>query len=54
MRTVDWSLVCQIDGADRDRCEQIEWHLRILPLLVGLAVGVLLLIGLWWKLRALR
>ncbi|MFI2792122.1 hypothetical protein [Haloferula sp. A504] len=26
--------------------EQIEWHLRILSLLVGLAVGVLLLIVL--------
>jgi hypothetical protein len=31
--------------------EQIEWHLRILSLLVGLAVGVLSLIGLWRKLR---
>ncbi len=31
--------------------EQIEWHLRILSLLVGLAVGVLSLIGVWRKLR---
>ena len=31
--------------------EQIEWHLRIASLLVGLAVGVLSLIGLWRKLR---
>ena len=31
--------------------EQIEWHLRILSLLVGLAVGVLSLIGLWRKIR---
>ena len=31
--------------------EQIEWHLRILSLLVGLAVGVLSLIALWRKLR---
>ena len=34
--------------------EQIEWHLRILSLLVGLAVGVLSLIGLWRKLRGRR
>ena len=34
--------------------EQIEWHLRILSLLVGLAVGVLSLIGLWKKLRGRR
>jgi len=31
--------------------EQIEWHLRILSLIVGLAVGVLSLIGLWRKVR---
>ena len=31
--------------------EQIEWHLRIASLLVGLAVGLLSLIGLWRKLR---
>ena len=31
--------------------EQIEWHLRILSLLVGPAVGVLSLIGLWRKLK---
>jgi hypothetical protein len=31
--------------------EQIEWHLRILSLHVGLAVGVLSLIGLCRKLR---
>ena len=31
--------------------EQIEWHLRILSLLIGLAVGVLSLIGLWRKVR---
>ena len=34
--------------------EQIEWHLRILSLLVGLAVGVMSLIGLWRKLRERR
>lgn len=34
--------------------EQIEWHLRILSLLVGLAVGVLSLIGLWRKVRGRR
>jgi hypothetical protein len=34
--------------------EQIEWHLRILSLLVGLAIGVLLLIGLWRKVRGRR
>lgn len=31
--------------------EQVEWHLRIASLIVGLAVGVLSLIGLWRKLR---
>ena len=31
--------------------EQIEWHLRILSLLVGLAVGVLSLIAMVRKLR---
>ena len=31
--------------------EQIEWHLRIASLLVGLLVGVLSVIGLWRKLR---
>ena len=31
--------------------EQIEWHLRIASLLVGLLVGVLSAIGLWRKLR---
>lgn len=31
--------------------EQIEWSLRIASLLVGLAVGVLSLIGLWRRLR---
>ena len=31
--------------------EQIEWHLRITSLVVGLAVGVLSLVGLWRKLR---
>ena len=34
--------------------EQIEWHLRIVSLLVGLAVGVLSLIGMWRKLRGQR
>ena len=31
--------------------EQIEWHLRVGSLLVGLAVGILSVIGLWRKLR---
>lgn len=31
--------------------EQIEWHLRIASLAVGLAVDVLSLVGLWRKLR---
>ena len=31
--------------------EQIEWHLRVASLVVGLAVGVLSVIGLWRKLR---
>ena len=31
--------------------EQIEWHLRVGSLLVGLAVGILSVIGLWSKLR---
>ena len=31
--------------------EQIEWHLRIASLLVGLLVGVLSVIGMWRKLR---
>ena len=31
--------------------EQIEWHLRVGSLLVGLAVGVLSVIGMWRKLR---
>ena len=31
--------------------EQIEWHLRIASLLVGLTVGVLSVIGMWRKLR---
>ena len=34
--------------------EQIEWHLRIASLVVGLAVGVMSLIGLWRKLRGRR
>jgi RNA polymerase sigma-70 factor (ECF subfamily) len=34
--------------------EQIEWHLRIASLLVGLAVGPLSLIGLWRKMRTRR
>jgi hypothetical protein len=34
--------------------KQIEWHLRITSLIVGLAVGVLSLIGLWRKLRGRR
>ena len=34
--------------------EKIEWHLRIFSLLVGLAVGLLSLIGLWRKLRGRR
>ncbi|BCX48845.1 hypothetical protein HAHE_27530 [Haloferula helveola] len=54
MRTAHQSLVCQIDGTDQDRCEQIEWHLRILSLIVNLAVCVLSLIGLWRKLRGRR
>ena len=32
--------------------EQVEWHLRIASLLVGLLVGVLSLIGMWRKLRS--
>ena len=31
--------------------EQIEWHLRLASLLVGLLVGVLSVIGMWRKLR---
>ena len=31
--------------------EQVEWHLRIASLLVGLLVGVLSVIGMWRKLR---
>ena len=31
--------------------EQIEWHLRIASLFVGLLVGVLSVIGMWRKLR---
>ena len=31
--------------------EHIEWHLRVGSLLVGLAVGILSVIGLWRKLR---
>ena len=31
--------------------EQIEWHLRLTSLLVGLAVGVLSVIAMWRKLR---
>ncbi|MCH7226659.1 hypothetical protein [Haloferula sp. A504] len=31
--------------------EQIEWHLRIASLVVGLAVGLLSLVSLWKKLR---
>lgn len=34
--------------------EQIEWHLRIASLVVGLAVGVMSLIGLWRKMRRRR
>ena len=34
--------------------EQIEWHLRIASLVVGLAAGMLSLIGLWRKLRGRR
>jgi hypothetical protein len=30
--------------------EQIEWHLRVSSLVVGLLVGVLSLIGMWRKL----
>ena len=31
--------------------EQVEWHLRIASLLIGLLVGVLSVIGMWRKLR---
>lgn len=31
--------------------EQIEWHLRIASLLVGLAVGALSLVAIWRKLK---
>ena len=31
--------------------EQVEWHLRIASLLVGLTVGVLSVVGMWRKLR---
>ena len=31
--------------------EQIEWHLRILSLLVGLLVGILSLVGMIKKMR---
>lgn len=31
--------------------EQVEWHLRIASLSVGLLVGVLSVIGMWRKLR---
>ena len=31
--------------------EQIEWHLRVASLLVGLAVGVMSLVGMVRKLR---
>ena len=31
--------------------EQMEWHLRIASLVVGLLVGVLSLIGMWRKVR---
>ena len=31
--------------------EQVEWHLRLASLLVGLLVGVLSVIGMWRKLR---
>lgn len=34
--------------------EQVEWHLRIASLCVGLLVGVLSVIGMWRKLRKLR
>jgi len=31
--------------------EQIEWHLRVASLLVGLAVGILSLVGMVRKMR---
>ncbi len=31
--------------------EQIEWHLRMASLLVGLAVGIMSLVAMWRKLR---
>ena len=31
--------------------EQIEWHLRVASLLVGLAIGVMSLVGMVRKLR---
>lgn len=31
--------------------EQIEWHLRIASLLVGLLVGLMSLVSMWRKLR---
>ena len=34
--------------------EQVEWHLRIASLLVGLLVGVLSLIAMWRKLSKRR
>jgi len=34
--------------------EQIEWHLRIASLLVGIAVGVFSLVGMIRKLRGPR
>jgi predicted membrane-bound spermidine synthase len=31
--------------------EQLEWHMRIASLVIGMLVGVLSLIGMWRKLR---
>jgi hypothetical protein len=31
--------------------EQIEWHLRVASLFVGLLVGLLSVLGMWRKLR---
>jgi hypothetical protein len=31
--------------------EQLEWHMRIASLVIGMLVGVLSLVGMWRKLR---
>ncbi|MCH7228734.1 hypothetical protein [Haloferula sp. A504] len=51
MKRRRWPAMFVLMGVVTSFQEQIEWHLLISSLVVGLAVGVMSLVGLWRKLR---